>query len=335
MAEALDPHPSPLIVTAYAFAQNELDRLRAVVGADRVVAVTGGDALIAALRAHPTAEVLCAFGPPADLAALAPAIRWVQLASAGADFAIRAGLVTPDTPLLVTTASGIHAVPIAEYVFSSLLVFVRGWRRLLELQAERDWPSHPGWAELRTGELAGGTLGIIGLGHIGRRVAQLGRAFGMRVLGLRRSASTDPDLDADVIYPPTALTNLLAASDFVVITVPRTPATHHLIGEPELRAMRPHAYLANVARGDVIDEAALVRALREGWIAGAGLDVTDHEPLDPASPLWTMPNVYLSPHTSGNTTRYGERLMDLFLDNLDRYRTGRPLLNVVDPLRGY
>lgn len=328
--------PAPLVVSDYPFDEPDRARLAAALAPQPLVAVSGRDALSEALTAHPQAEVICTFAPPDDLLTRAPGVRWVQLASAGADGAERAGLLPHTHQLVITTASGIHAIPIAEYVFSSMLLWVRQWPRMLELQREGTWADRPTWLALRSGELHGATLGIVGLGHIGRQIARLGRAFGMRPLGLRRSAeATAPDPDVDHLYPSGALHDLLAASDFVVIAVPRTPATHHLIGELELRAMRSTAYLVNIARGDVMDEAAMIRALREGWIGGAGLDVTEHEPLDTASPLWTLPNVILSPHLSGATIHYSARLTDLFLDNLARYRAGQPLLNRVDPARGY
>jgi phosphoglycerate dehydrogenase-like enzyme len=329
------------MITDFAFGAPDRERLAAALAPGQLVVAPDHDELRAKLRRHPAAEVLCTFRPPMELSALAPGVRWVQLPSAGADGAVRAGLVAPGMPVIVTTANGIHAIPIAEYVFSSMLVFVRRWPTLLALQRERTWPDSSTRRrdpQLRLGgqELYGATLGIVGLGHIGRRVAYLGHAYGMRVLGLRRSARVgETDADVEELFPPDRLRELLAASDFVVLAVPRTAQTHHLIGEPELRAMRPSAYLVNIARGDVVDEAALVRAVKEGWIAGAGLDVTEHEPLDPASPLWTLPTVNLSPHVSGSTDRYSSRFTDLFLENLGRFRAGLTLLNTVDPVRGY
>lgn len=328
--------PAPLVVTDYPFDEPDRARLEAAVAPRPLVAVSGHDALGEALAAHPQAEVVCTFFPPDDLLTRAPGVRWVQLASAGADGAVRAGLMPHAHELAITTASGIHAIPIAEYALSSMLLWVRHWPRILNLQRASTWADRPTWLALRSGELHGAALGIVGLGNIGRQIARLGRAFGMHPLGLRRSAepnASDPDVDH--LYPSPALDELLAASDYVVIAVPRTAATHYLIAERELRAMRSTAYLVNIARGDVVEEAALVRALREGWIGGAGLDVTEHEPLDPSSPLWTLPNVILSPHLSGATTAYSARLTDLFLGNLARYRAGQPLLNHVDPVRGY
>jgi phosphoglycerate dehydrogenase-like enzyme len=323
------------VVTDFEFDPPDQERLSRALAHDRLVLVADRGELRAALQGNPGANVLSTFRPPDDLRALAPAVRWVQLPSAGADNAVRAGLIVPDSGVVVTTANGIHAIPIAEYVYSSMLLYVRQWPSFLALQRARTWEQHGAQHEPAR-ELYGATLGIVGLGHIGRRVARLGHAFGMRVLGLRRSTQEGAaDDDVAELFPLARLHDLLRASDFVVIAVPRTPATHHLIGAPELRAMRPTAYLVNIARGDVVDEAALIQALTEGWIGGAGLDVTEREPLDPASPLWAMPNVIISPHISGVTDRYSARFTDLFIENLERFQAGAPLRNVVDPARGY
>jgi phosphoglycerate dehydrogenase-like enzyme len=156
------------------------------------------------------------------------------------------------------------------------------------------------------------------------------------VIGTRRSV-TEPTRDAHghQLYPLSDLHRLLGESDFVVLAMPLTKDTHHMIGEPELRAMKRSAYLINVARGSVVDESVLVRALQEKWIAGAGLDVTEVEPLPPESPLWDLDNVIISPHHSGMTKEAARRGVDLFCENLRRYLSGRPLLNLVDVERGY
>jgi phosphoglycerate dehydrogenase-like enzyme len=217
-----------------------------------------------------------------------------------------------------------------------MLMFNRTWPEMVRLQDQHVWPHSAGWYKLGGRELGEQTLGIVGLGHIGRRVAQLGKAFGMRVLAMRRSRSNqDQDPDVDQFYTGTQLHAMLRESDYVVLTVPLTPETEHLIGEAELRAMRPHAYLVNVARGRVIDEKMLIRALEEGWIAGAGLDVTEEEPLSSDSPLYSMPNVILTPHISGVSVNYDRRLTALFADNLRRFRKGQPLLNLYHRQRGY
>jgi phosphoglycerate dehydrogenase-like enzyme len=241
-----------------------------------------------------------------------------------------------DSGVIVTTAVGIHASTISEYVFGSMLMFNRSWPEMVRLQDRHIWPHSASWYKLGGRELLDQTLGIVGLGAIGRRVAQLGKAFGMRVIGTRRTVEPGvQDPDVDLLYPIERLKDMLRQCDYVVLSVPLTSQTEKLIGEAELRAMRPDAYLVNVARGQIIDERALIRALKEGWIAGAGLDVTDPEPLPADHPLFSLPNVILTPHISGVSIHYDRRLTNLFAENLRRYRTGEPLRNQYDPLRGY
>ncbi|MCP4514378.1 MAG: D-2-hydroxyacid dehydrogenase, partial [Delftia sp.] len=191
------------------------------------------------------------------------------------------------------------------------------------------------------------TIGIVGSGSIGRQVGRLARAFGMRVLALQRG--DDPADHGHVIpgvgdpqgsiperfYRPHELREMLAQCDYVLLAVPLTDATRRLIGPDELRAMRSTAFLINIARGGVVDEPALIQALAEGWIGGAGLDVFAQEPLPPDSPLWGMENVILSPHIAGSTPHYHARAADVFAENLRRYLAGEPLLNRVDWGRGY
>lgn len=270
---------------------------------------------------------------PEDIASRAPQLRWIQLTSAGVDRLLDAPVLK--SGITITTASGIHAVPISEYVIGAMIAFAKGFPRAWRAQASRAW--QPYWPD----ELEGRTVGIIGMGAIGTRVARLAHELGMRVLGLRRSASrraTGREVGApflDELLPPADLLHLLAESDYVVLSVPLTPDSRGLIGEPELRAMRPRAVIINIARGAVVDERALVRALKEGWIAGAALDVFEIEPLPAESELWGLENVLVTPHISGGTPRYMERAVDLFCDNLRRYLAGQPLRNVVDPSRGY
>jgi len=242
----------------------------------------------------------------------------------------------PGADILITTSSGIAAVPIAEYVFTTMLSFVRRLPTLLRAQAGHQWIKQN---EMIAGELYGHTLGIVGLGHIGERVAGLARAFGLRVLATRRSAAAPvrgaAAAPADEIYPVDRLNDLLAASDFVLLSTPLTGETEGLIGEVQLRAMKPQALLINISRGRVVDEAALTRALQEGWIAGAALDVVAREPLDPTSPLWDMPNALVTPHISAVTEPYSTRGVALFCDNLRRYLAGQPLQNQLDRRKGY
>ena len=175
---------------------------------------------------------------------------------------------------------------------------------------------------------------LIGVGGIGSHTAEVAHALGMRVIAVRRRPEQEtPSIVRTVGIDQ--LQNVLPEADFVVNTLPLTGETRNLIGEAQLRAMKPTAYLVNIGRGDTMDEEALVRALQQGRIAGAGLDVFASEPLPPDSPLWEMPNVIVSPHYAGQTNRYDERAMAIFLDNLDRYVRGEPLINVVDKLLGY
>lgn len=324
-----------LFVSDFAFQPPDRERLEAALGSDNLLLVRGPDALKQALESHPQADIVCTFSPPANLYELAPHIRWIALASAGAEHALRAGLVRPDSAI-VTTANGVHAVPISEYVLSTMLMWAHHWPHMLDMKRSHSWADPDERNRLRAQELYGSTLSVIGLGAIGRRIAQLGRNFGMRVLAVRRSgAAGDTDPDVDELLPSARLGDLLAASDYVVVSLPSTPESHHLLGAGQLHQMKPTAFLVNIARGEIIDEQALIQALQDGTIAGAALDVFETEPLPAKSPLWGMPNVIISPHVSGSSDRYSERLTDLLLDNLARFREGRPLRNVVDPTRGY
>src|SRR5437870_4602447 len=285
----------------------------------------------------PEVEILCTYSVPKNIREIATNLRWLQFPGAGVDSLLPTGLLNADSDVIVTTAAGIHAETISEYVFGSMLMFNWNWPQMVRLQDKQVWARSATWYHLGGRELASQTLGIIGLGNIGRRIAQLGRAFGMRVLGTRRSIhnSGDQESDVDRTFPPEQLHELLRLSDYIVISVPLTQETEKLIGETELHIMRPTAYLVNIARGRVIDEQALISALREGWIAGAGLDVTEEEPLPSESPLYSMPNVILTPHISGNSAHYDTRLARLFADNLKRYRTDQQLQNRYEPSRGY
>ncbi len=324
------------VVTNFPFLPDDQRRLREALGDDAFLSVMGADALREALTTHPETDTLLTFPfqIPADVLTLAPNLRWLALSSAGAEGALRMGLTQTRPDLIITTASGVHSVPISEFVLSVMLIWARRWPAIFSAQREKRWPENQ--LELMGSELDGATLGVVGLGAIGRRIAQLGRAVGMRVVALRHSAApgqTDPDVDA--LYAPDQLAELLAQSDYVVLSAPSTPETHHLITAGRLRQMKRTGVLINIARGNLVDEPALIAALRDGTIAGAGLDVFETEPLPTDSPLWSMPNVILSPHTSGLTPRYSTRLASLFLDNVARLRSGQPLRNVVDVARGY
>jgi phosphoglycerate dehydrogenase-like enzyme len=196
---------------------------------------------------------------------------------------------------------------------------------------ERKWAD---WGEFRLDELTDRTLGIVGLGGIGSEVAARAKAFGMRVIATRQRPEM-PAENADEVRAADELAWLLRESDFVALCAALTPATRHLIGAEQLRQMRSTAYLINIGRGSLIDESALVTAVQEGVIAGAGLDVFEEEPLPAESPLWDMPNVTITPHEAGSSPRSHERFMALFCENLRRYVAREPLLNVVDKTAGY
>jgi phosphoglycerate dehydrogenase-like enzyme len=323
------------VLSTYPFSTTDLEELRVAAQTD-VLCVTTKEGLSSRL---PDAEILCSYWIPDNWRELAPKLRWFQVAGGGIDNLRATGLLDAHSDVLVTTAVGIHSLTVGEYVFGSMLMFNRSWTQMVRLQDQQIWPQSPNWYKLERRELFDQTLGIVGLGHIGRRVAQLGKAFGMRVLATRRSQQTvergTEDGNVDVTYPIKMLKTMLPQCDYVVLAVPLTAETKNLIGEAELRVMKPNAYLVNVARGQIIDEKSLIRALKERWIGGAGIDVTEKEPLPPDNPLFKLPNVILTPHISGESIHYGKRLTALFADNLRSYRAGEPLRNRYDPARGY
>jgi D-2-hydroxyacid dehydrogenase (NADP+) len=274
------------------------------------------------------AEVIYGLMLPKDLPARAPNLKWVQMMSAGVDRLVQTEIWR--SPVLITGVSGIHATPISEFVILEMLMFAKQAALFMGLKKKRDWKRFP------VTVLRSRTIGIVGLGSIGREVARLAKAFGMTVVATRRSIKNAGRARyVDTLLPAARLNRLLSESDFVVIAAPLTPETRGLIGEKELRAMKPTAFIINIARGGIIDESALVRAIDEKWIAGAGLDVTSTEPLPPDSRLWDFDNVILSPHISGGMDDYMKKATGLFCENLKRYMEGRKLLNLVDRKRGY
>lgn len=277
------------------------------------------------------ADVLFDFdhGHLADLPTIAPRVRWVQATSAGIGQLLRRTALDR-TDIVFTTASGVHAVPLAEFAALAMLYFAKQAPRMLLQQRDHRWERFAG------GELRGRTVAVVGLGKIGTEVARVSRALGLRVTGTRRGgAAADSDPAVDQQRPLGELRELLADADYVVLAVPHTAETEGLIGAAELSRMRRGAVLVNVARGKVVDEPALVDALRSGQLGGAALDVFAQEPLPPESPLWDMPNVLVSPHSASTADSENAKLTDLFCENLRRYLEGRPLLNVFDHVRGY
>ncbi|MBA3943524.1 MAG: D-2-hydroxyacid dehydrogenase [Herpetosiphonaceae bacterium] len=276
----------------------------------------------------------------------APGLRWLQVPFAGVDNLQR--LPIWQSSLQITSANGVHAIQIGEYVLMTILAHMHCLPQMQRLQWDKTWARAEQRAALMPTELRGAVLGIIGYGAIGREVARLGASFGMRILATQRTPEAqhfngwtpqgtgDPDGSLpERYYPLTELHAFLQACDVVLLALPLTPTTRHIIGTSELAAMRPDALLVNIGRGGLIDQAALEEALAHKTLGGAALDVTDPEPLTPTSPLWSMPNVIITPHIAGMTQSYTERVLDLFTENLRRYLDGQPLLNVVERQLGY
>jgi len=279
------------------------------------------------------AEVFAGWHCPADVFEAAKNLRWIHSASAGVEANLFPALVTSD--VVLTNSAGLHAVAIPEHVLATMLALARNFVVAMRLQRERQWDRFAvisGSGGIR--ELEGSNLAILGAGAIGRALAHKAAALGMHVRVLRRR-SERPVPGAEQVLGPEALHSLLGWADFVALAVPLTAQTRHLIGAAELRAMRSDGFLINIARGDVVDEAALVKALQAGAIAGAGLDVFSAEPLAADSALWELPNALLTPHVSGYTPNYFGKMLTIFRDNLARFLEGKPLRNIVDKHLGY
>lgn len=271
---------------------------------------------------------VCSF--PHDLVEKAPNLRWYQNWYAGVDWVLRYPALI-EKEITITNASGVHAVPISEHIMAFLLAMGRGLPHQMRQQVKHEWSGPP---RENMFELADKTMLLIGVGAIGSYTAKLASAFGMNVIGIRRNPA-QPAENVSQMLGPHQLHEALPQADFVVLTIPLTVETEGLIGEAEFKLMKQSAYIVNVGRGRTIDQTALLKALKTGQIAGAGLDVTDPEPLPMHSQLWDMENVIITAHYSGFTPRYTERAMAIFLDNLERYLAGKPLRNVINKQLGY
>ena len=279
------------------------------------------------------AEIYIGFILPPPSLAIARELRWIHATAAGVD-----QLCYPEMqrhPVVLTNASSVMAEPVAEHCMALILALAKRIPSVMRYQEKSFWAQTevsmegPGVLELQ-----GATLGLVGLGGIGQEVVKRARAFGMRVVAVKRDPSTGSEW-ADRVLPPAALHEMLREADFVVLAAPHTGDTKRLMGEAEFAAMKRSAYLINVARGTLLDDAALLEALRSGQIAGAAADVFDPEPLPPESPLWTAPNMLITPHTAASTSLLWKRQAELMEDNISRYLDGRPLRNVVDKSLGY
>lgn len=291
------------------------------------VEVCEADSEAAALDLIADADAYYGRMTPALLAA-GKKLRWIQATSAGLD-----GYYFPelrDSDVTVTNLRGIYSDVIAEHVFALLLSLARGIPAYFRSQLEGRWEDK----DVPVIHVAGTTLGVLGLGGIGLAVAERGHAFGMRVLALDPAPKGRPDY-VERIYGVHELHEMLGEVDFFVICAPHTGETDRMIDAAALEAMKPSAIFINIGRGKVVDLAALTRALGNGEIAGAGLDVFEEEPLQEGHPLWAMENVMITPHVAAISDRIEDRRIGLILENIQRFRDGEPLLNVVDNKRGY
>jgi glyoxylate/hydroxypyruvate reductase A len=263
----------------------------------------------------------------AELPELAPGVRWIQSTSAGiGQFVKRHGYSTRMPNTIFTTARGVHARPLAEFCALGMLAFSRGLFTMQHLQERKHWERFAGT------DLLGKTVVIYGYGAVGRQVGHLARALGMRTIGIKRSIGGSEDTE---VRPADSLGEVLPLADFLVLAAPHTPETEHVISARELGLLKRGAVLINVGRGALVDEPALVEALRSGQLGGAFLDVFEEEPLPPESPLWTMPSVLVSPHSASNSERENSLITDLFCENLGLFLSGKPLLNALDVGRLY
>lgn len=287
------------------------------------------------LRAHDAAsldrhvaeaDVLLAQHFPVEVFDKASRLRWFQSTNAGVDsiFPIRDRIGN----LIVTSARGMHGEIIADFVMAGMTMMHWDFPRFMREQ------SHKEWCARGVAPLAERVLGVVGLGSIGAAIARRGKSAGMTVVGSKRDV-TQSVAGVDRLFPPNGLGELLQLSDFVVLAVPEVPETIGLIGREQIRLMGSAAFLINIARGSVVVESELIDALQTGTIAGALLDVFEREPLPADSPLWTMPNVIVTPHTAGYPSNYDTRVFEIFGDNLERFLEKKPLRNVVDLKRGY
>lgn len=278
-----------------------------------------------AVREAADAEVCFGYHSEAMIAA-GKKLKWIQTGAAGVDKHLPPALANSD--IVLCNASGLHAPQVAEHAWALTLGLARGIPQYLRNQAGRVWKG------ARFMDLYGATAGVVGFGGIGKEYARRAHAFDMRVLAVDAHARTRPD-HVQSLWGPERLDDLIGASDVVFIAIPYTAETEKLIDARRLGLMKPTAFLVNTARGPIVDQRALIDALKAGRIAGAGLDVFEAEPLPADSELWGLENVIVTPHTAGSSALRPRRLIDFFCENLRRHLDGRPLLNVVDKRKGY
>ncbi len=298
------------------------DRARFTIGTDPEMLTAAAPEANAILNGMFTGDLLKLTFP------LARQVRWVHTLSAGVENIMFPELIYSHVPL--TNGRGVFRRSLGEFVIAAAMFFAKDLRRMVRNQEAGVWQ------QFDVAELHGHTLGIIGYGEIGSAAAERAKPFGMRVIAVRRrpeQSSSNPLLDA--VYPPSKLHDLLRESDYVLVAAPNTPQTRGMISEAELALMKPTAVIINVGRGPVIDEAALVRALKDRVIRGAALDVFDEEPLPAGHPFYSLDNVLLSPHCADHTEGWLELAASVFVRNFQHFVNGEPLENVVDKQAGY
>lgn len=279
-----------------------------------------------------SAEVVVCGGLSAELIESASNLRWVSFWIAGLDRQVTPELKSRN--VFITNASGVHAPNIAEQIITYILMFTRRMPYYMHAQSARKWAHND---VISFEELSGKTLGIVGLGRVGEALAVRAASFGMKVIATKRDVSSryEQSIIPDELYRPDQLPDMLSKCDHVCIALPYTRETHHLFDIDMLANIKESAYLYNTSRGRIIDEQALINALKNGKLRGAGLDVFETEPLSADSPLWEMDNVIITPHVSGFTPHYFARAAAILADNLERFIEGQPLKNLYDPQRGY
>jgi phosphoglycerate dehydrogenase-like enzyme len=275
------------------------------------------------------ADAIFEHGVSPEMIRRAKKLRWIQRGGVGVEGLMFPELVNSD--IVLANARGTTGINIAEHVMALILAFSRTINILVKRQMDKVWESR---ANLPVIEIAGETLGIIGLGSIGLQVAKRAYAFDMRLLAVDATQTEKPDY-VESLWRLDRLHEMLEQADFVSICCPLTPETEGMMSSAEFRVMKPTAFLINIARGKIVHQPALIEALRAGELAGAGLDVTNPEPLPKESPLWEMDNVIITPHHAGQSPKAPRRVFELFCENLKRFVAGEPLINVVDKTRGY
>jgi phosphoglycerate dehydrogenase-like enzyme len=292
--------------------------------ADRIIAIADENGLGAAADA----EVAFASNNPRRVTLLlnaAPKLRWYHSVGAGVDTVPLSEF--GKRGIVLTNNSGSYDIQIAEHLMAFVFAASRQLHRYRDHQRAHEWKDEPHQ------ELRDATIVVYGMGSIGGEVARLATAVGMRVVGVRRHAA--PTAGISRVVPTDRLRDVVGEADYLAITAPLTPATRGAISRDVISRMKPTAWIVNIARGAIVDEPAMIDALRERRIAGAALDVFATEPLPPENPLWSLENVIITPHSSGDSPRVGERTIALFAENLRRYKAGEPLLNQVDLAQGY